>query len=305
MDAPARLARHLPALRAAADPMEAAFYFNNALFLLSRVALSPEFEVEPFGTSLLVRDGDRWASVLPLSTDRAAYVGDVRRALQPGRDLLRIPGWVIPEMPDQIFFQHWPDWVGLTEGLQSLAARKHKSVRRRVEQALRAGRVRVAPLGGEHEAEAADVARAWYLARASKYETLWLEAENVWLFENLGWLAHHVPGFVATGVWVDDVLCAANLVCDLSATVACAHTERYRPHVLQGINALAYREGCRRLDAGTTPWINDGSSDAEPVRGHDDLASYKARLTDRLIVPFGISGQPVVTATIEPEPTTG
>ncbi len=281
--------RNVAAFIDAADDQSASFSFSNPLCILSRLAKSPGFEIEEVEGGLLVDAAGEWVSVLPTTRDRRVYKRAVEAAIVPGgRPVLRVPGWLASELSGWDLGPMWPDYIGATAALQSLAGRKFKSTRQGIGRAERSGRTRIVTLTAERAEEAAAVARDWYRARASAMPIMYLEAENIWLFENLGWLSEVLPGFWGVGVEVDGRLEAVTLSCVLSRHMWCCYTERYRPGVLNNCNKLAFRAACRRADAGTLLWVNDGCSEAHPEPGVNNLTSLKAGLSEWTLVPFGI-----------------
>lgn len=283
--------RHLPAITACMDAQGVPFYFSNPLFILSRLAKSPNFRVRRVDGGLLVEGDDKWRSVLPTTKSRARYLAAVEAAARPDRVFLRLPAWMRPAIGGRVLAPLWPDYICNTAALQSMAGRKFKSIRQWIGRAERSGRAEVIRLGPEHAADAAVVAHDWYRAREPVLETMWLERENVWLFEQLEWLYATLPGFWATGVKVDGRLEAVNLSCPLSDSMWCCHTERYRPGALTHCNQLAFREACRAVDPAVRPWVNDGPADGLPEPGVNNLASFKARLADHTLVPYGLFRQ--------------
>ncbi len=269
------------------DELGVPFYFSNALFLVSRLAVSPGWGVREVDGGLIIDAAGEWRAVLPTTADREAFVAMTIAAVAPGCPVLRLPRWMLLRLGRFQLGQLWPDYVGATAALQSLAGRKLKRLRQTVNRVERSGRAEVLRLGAAHAAEAADIARDWYAARAPALGTMYLRAENIWLFENLGWLLESVPGVWGIGVKIDGVLQAVNLSCVLSQTSWCCHTERYRPGVMTYANQLAFREACRAVDASRLPWVNDGVAGTEYKPGVDDLAAFKNRIADHTISSFG------------------
>jgi len=280
--------RHLPAITASLDAVGVPFFFNNPLFILSRLAKSPGFRIVELDGGLLFDAAGRWASILPTTTRRTRYRALVHAAIVPRRKLMRLPEWLLPTLWEYDASAWWPDCLGDSAALQTLAGRKYKSIRQGILRAERSGRVEVVRLGPAHAQEAAQITRDWCATRAAALGTICMEEENLWLFENLGWLDEHLPGFWGIGVTVDGQLQAVNLSCVLSRSVWCSHTERYRPGILAYCNQLAFREACRVVDPAQLPWVNDGSAEAPVVPGVNNLASFKARLTHHTLVPYTV-----------------
>ncbi|MEL6182581.1 MAG: phosphatidylglycerol lysyltransferase domain-containing protein [Myxococcota bacterium] len=277
---------HLPAITRALDAHRAAFYFNNALFITSRLAIPSGFRIEELDGGLMLESPNRWRSVLPLTTDRDDYVRAVRQAIQPGILMLRLPRWIEPYVAPHALHPMWPDYIGSTRVLQQMEGKRFKSMRRRLRNVHTSGRTNIITLTPEHAPQAAQIAYDWYRAREHVLGTMYLEAENTWLFRNLGWVFDHIPSSWGIGIEVDGVLQAVNLSCVLSDTIWCCHTERYRPNILNGCNQLAFREACRVVHPDRHPWVNDGSADAPEIPGVDNLASFKARLSETILQPF-------------------
>ena len=279
--------KHLPAITRALDAQRAAFYFNNPLFIVSRLAVpSSGFQIAELDRGLLLESPGRWRSVLPLTPHPEDFIHAITQAATPGVLILRVPRWAEAHLSLRVFQPMWPDYVGSTAILQEMKGRRFKSMRRRIRSVERTGRARVVRLTAAHAEAAAQVAHDWYRGREDALGTMYLEEENAWMFSNLGWLLENIPGTWGIGVEVDGELHAINLSCVLSESVWCCHTERYRPDVLNGINQLAFREACRAIDAARYPWVNDGSADAPETGGVDNLASFKARLAETRVQPF-------------------
>lgn len=279
--------KHLAAATDVIDDQDVAFYYNNPLFYLSHLAVDPKFSLFEMD-NCLVFDATEWATVLPLDRDRASFLGVIRKSLKAGRPLLRLPSWVEPHFGDCTVADLWPDFVGDTLALQSMAGRRLKGLRQPIQRLERSGRAESFLLGPGQEAAVQDVISRWYEDRAPILGELYQEAEIRWLFQNLAWLQDHVPGTFGMGVRVDGQLVAANLSCILSKTVWVCHTERYDPRSLTYVNQMAFRDACRQMEAHTYPWVNDGAAEAYYIPETPNLASFKLRLASYTVTPVGI-----------------
>lgn len=279
--------RHLPAITGVLDALEVPFYFSNALFMVSRLAASPGWTAREVDGGLIIDANREWCAVLPITADREAFTRMVTGAVGPGCPALRLPRWMLARLREFQLGQLWPDYIGSTAALQTMAGRKLKRLRQTINKVERSGRAEVVRLGPAHAADAAAITRDWYAARAPALGKMYLKTENLWLFENLGWVLDNVPEVWGVGVAIDGALQAVNLSCVLSETSWCCHTERYRPGVMTYANQLAFREACRAVDAVRLPWVNDGVAGTEYKPGVDDLAAFKHRIAEHTISSFG------------------
>jgi hypothetical protein len=261
------------------DAQDCAFFFNNGLFLLSRLSLAPGWYVERVEGALLVHAATDWCTVLPLTVDRQVFRDAVERALRLGKPLLRVPAWIALAQPASIDVRHlWPDYIHRTVDMQSMEGRKLKGLRQRIARLDREGSCEAVALGAEHQQEAGALARLWYQQRQAALKTMYLFDENLWLFENWARVCSMLPGAFGVGVLHRGRLVAANLSCPLSETSWACHTERYDSTGPLYSNQLAFREACRLVDPAVRPYVNDGPAEAPYRPGVDDLAAFKHRL---------------------------
>ncbi len=279
----------LPHISASIDAQECAFYFNNSLFLLSRIENSPGWSVERRAEVLLVHAGDEWSAVLPLTRDRGAYAEAVVEQLEVGKTVLRVPRWLSSQI--EAAGRHeaqlmWPDYVCKTEDMQTMAGRRLKGIRQRLAKLDRGGELMLVLLDAEHQAEAGELARLWYSQRRTVLKTMYLFKENVWLFEHWAAVSKRIASAFGVGVLHGGRLVAVNLTCPLSDTYWVCHTERYDGACPVYANQLAFREACRRVDAAARPFLNDGSTEVPYQPGVDNLTTFKHRLAAFELSPY-------------------
>jgi hypothetical protein len=280
--------RHLPTITGLLDSQKMAFYYNNALFFLSHLATDPAWEVRKYRDTLVMEAGSEWRGVLPLSSDRTSWLRVAEELAVPGKPVLRAPDWACVGNPYLHYAPLWPDYVGSTTLLQSMAGRKLKGLRQPILRLERSGVAKVSELAEKDEEEAAALVGVWYKARAPILGEMFQEKEIIWLFSSLGWLLAHVPGVFGMGVRVEERLVAVNLSCVLSSRVWVCHTERYDPSAPTYVNQLAFRDACRHIDAAIYPEVNDGAAEAPVLPGVANLASFKERLASFQVTPWGI-----------------
>jgi len=285
---------HLPKITRLLDTFEAPFYFSNPLFIVSLLGARSGASVQDMGGALLLDAAGEWCSLLPISDDREAFLNALRRLLMEGRPVMRVPRWAAESLLQSSTVGGWSNFVGYTPDLRDLPGRKYKRIRRILRQVERSGRTEVVQLTSDDAQEAARVADTWYIKRAPFLEKLYLRKENIWLFENIGWVLEHVPGSWGMGVKVDGRLEAVNLSCALSENMWCCHTERYSPGILSGINYLVFHAACSHKGADSFDWMNDGAAGVPLTPGGNNLATHKARIATRMLVPY--EAWPVVSS---------
>jgi hypothetical protein len=282
-------AEAFPEIVRCSDAQDCPFFFNSGLFLLSRLVKAPGWYVERVEGALVVHAAGDWAVVLPLTPDREVFRLAIEEAVQGGKPLLRVPGWVAMPIASSRTVEVrylWPDYVCRTVDMQTMEGRRLKGMRQRLAKLDRAGGFEVVRLGVEHQEEAGELARLWYRQRQPVLKTMYLFEENVWLFENWGLVTSLLPGAFGVGVLREGRLLAVNLSCPLSETYWACHTERYDGEGPLYSNQLAFREACRMVAPEERPYVNDGPAEAPYRPGVDDLASFKHRLAAFELQPF-------------------
>lgn len=285
--------KHLPAITASMDAQDCAFYFNNSLFLFSKLANSTEWYTETCPGALIIHASNDWCTVLPTTTDRDEFTDAIRYALTYGKPLLRVPSWVVKS--NDIFFEHdvqrmWPDYICDTEQMRTMAGSHRKAIRQRLRK-LDNPDIQVVRLAKEHEKDAGELARLWYQRRESHLGTMYLFEENVWLFENWSTVLEHIEHAFGVAVLHKGNLVAANLSCPLSESYWCCHTERYNPDAPVYSNQLAFREAWNLAEGPFRPYINDGPAAVEYTPGVNNLATFKVRLSCFEIQPYQLIKQ--------------
>ncbi len=285
----------LPAITASMDAQECAFFFNNSLFLLSRLEKAPGWYVERLPGALVVHAADDWCVALPLTADREGYAASVDEALGHHKPLLRVPRWLAArkDIAGRCEAHYlWPDYVCNTREMQTMEGARRKGIRQRLQRLDRAGDLTVVRLGEEHQREAGELARRWYRQRQPVLRVMYLFEENVWLFENWSTVTARVAGAFGVGVLRGGQLIAANLSCPLSDARWSCHTERYDNEGPLYSNQLAFREACRMVDPAVRPFVNDGPAEAPYRPGVDDLAAFKHRLSAFELQPYRLLRRP-------------
>lgn len=281
-------AEAFPDIIRCSDVQDCAFFFNNGLFLLSRLVKAPGWYTERVEGALIVHAAGDWAVVLPTTEDRDVFQRAVLEALQHEKPLLRVPAWIalaVAAGPTEVRYL-WPDYVCRTVDMQTMEGRRLKGVRQRLAKLDRAGNFEVVLLGAEHQNEAGELARLWYKQRQPVLKTMYLFEENVWLFENWALVTSLLPGAFGVGVLHEGRLLAANLSCPLSPTSWACHTERYDNTGPLYSNQLAFRGACRLVEPSLRPYVNDGPAEAPYRPGVNDLAAFKHRLAAFELQPF-------------------
>ncbi|MCS6900109.1 MAG: phosphatidylglycerol lysyltransferase domain-containing protein [Myxococcales bacterium] len=282
-------AEAFPEIIRCSDAQDCPFFFNNGLFLLSRLVKAPGWYTERLEGALVVHAASDWAVVLPMTRDRDTFRTAVLEALLSEKPLLRVPGWIaLPEAgSSRIEVRYlWPDYICRTVDMQTMAGRRLKGIRQRLNRLDRDARLEVIRLSAKHQQEAGELARLWYRQRQPVLKTMYLFEENIWLFENWSLVTSLLPGAFGIGVLLDGRLVAANLSCPLSETYWACHTERYDGEGPLYSNQLAFREACRSVDPIERPYVNDGPAEAPYRPGVDDLAAFKHRLAAFVLQPF-------------------
>lgn len=279
----------LPTINASMDAQDCAFFFHNSLFLLSRLVKAPGWTCERLPGALVIHAAGDWCVALPLTTDRDGYAASVAEALSNHKPMLRLPRWlaVRRDVTARCEIHYlWPDYVCSTLEMQTMAGRRLKGIRQRIQRLEESEDLEVVVLGEEHQEAAGNLARLWYRQRQPVLRTMYLFDENVWLFENWSTVTARVPGAFGIGVMRNGELLAANLSCPLSETSWACHTERYNNEGPLYTNQLAFREASRRMQPEQRPYLNDGPAEAPYRPGVDDLAAFKHRLAAFELQPY-------------------